>query len=36
MIPDLRHLSYDGILTSLELTTLQTRRHRGDLISNTR
>ena len=32
LIPELRHLSYEDRLETLGLTTLKTRRIRGDLI----
>jgi hypothetical protein len=32
MIPELRHLDYENRLKALDLTTLEVRRLRGDLI----
>ena len=32
MVPELRHLSYSDRLKRLKLTSLEDRRHRGDLI----
>ena len=32
MVPELRHLSYSDRLKRLNLTSLEDRRHRGDLI----